>query len=362
LLFLQAAGSHFSTAHDLVAAVREAIRAPHHEQATDASRTDHAVRPHNGHGPRRPAVDPGQLAERLERAGCESHESLLVALATMATIDSHADVDADWIASVATRIDDSDLLLQTVGVVFAFNTINRIADARRVQLEYRLVREWKPIRSWVERLLASFTGVAYDLSFKHHARHSSTELMDRLRLVFERLGVPEVPDVFRWLSRSPVVLEGVLEMLEANVSHAKVHPELLKVAMAIGVASRAMPGSELRKTVEQWLPPEALGDAKAVRAWAAPPSGGAGADLASACRRYAWQVANAAYTVTDDQIRQLATLGLSDAELLDLTLATSLFSALAIIEPISAAITPAVITTPKTSERDGIGEVQVQLA
>ena len=33
-------------------------------------------------------------------------------------------------------------------------------------------------------------------------------------------------------------------------------------------------------------------------------------------------------------------LGLSDAELLDLTLAAALFSALAIIEPISAAVAP----------------------
>jgi hypothetical protein len=51
-------------------------------------------------------------------------------------------------------------------------------------------------------------------------------------------------------------------------------------------------------------------------------------------------VANAAYTISDEQIRKLSALGLSDAELLDLTLATALFSALAIIEPISAAVAP----------------------
>jgi hypothetical protein len=48
-------------------------------------------------------------------------------------------------------------------------------------------------------------------------------------------------------------------------------------------------------------------------------------------------VANAAHTITDEQIRKMSALGLQDAELLDLTLATALFSALAIIEPISAA-------------------------
>jgi hypothetical protein len=51
-------------------------------------------------------------------------------------------------------------------------------------------------------------------------------------------------------------------------------------------------------------------------------------------------VANAAYTISDEQIRRLSALGLLDAELFDITLATSLFSALAIIEPISAAVAP----------------------
>ena len=45
------------------------------------------------------------------------------------------DADVDWIASAAARIGDADLLLETAGVVFAFNTVNRIADARRVRLE-----------------------------------------------------------------------------------------------------------------------------------------------------------------------------------------------------------------------------------
>jgi hypothetical protein len=60
-------------------------------------------------------------------------------------------------------------------------------------------------------------------------------------------------------------------------------------------------------------------------------------------------VSNAAYTITDEQIRKLSALGILDAELLDLTLATSLFSALAIIEPISAAVPPILIAGESTS-------------
>ena len=169
-----------------------------------------------------------------------------MAIAAHATLASPvADVDVDWIASAAARIGDEDLLLETAGVVFAFNFINRIADARRVRLEYRFLRELKPIRSWAERRMASLIGLVYDLSYKHQPRHSPAELLDRLGVLFERLGAPAVPEVFNWLSRSPVVLEGILEMIEVNVTSAGVRSDLLKEAAAIAVASRAMSGSGL---------------------------------------------------------------------------------------------------------------------
>jgi alkylhydroperoxidase family enzyme len=346
LLFLQAAGSDFGRSHDLVDAIAEAIRAPHDEQAPEDIRLvrHHNSSINNGFGPRRPRLDPERIAERVERAGCKSSESLLVALAAHATIASPlSEVDLDWIASAAARIGDAELLLETAGVVFAFNTINRIADARRVRLEYRFLRELKPVQGWVERRLASLTGLAYDLSYRHQLRHSPAEMLDRLGVLFERLGASAVPDVFNWLSRSPVVLEGVLEMVEANVASAGVHSDLFKEAVGIAVASRAMSGSGLSRAVDQWLSRASLPDSNTLRSWAARSGAASGSGLESACRRYAWQVANAAYTITDEQIRKISALGLLDAEILDLTLATALFSALAIIEPIGAAVAPKLI-------------------
>jgi alkylhydroperoxidase family enzyme len=330
----------------LVDAVAEAIRAPHDEQApgdifTFRHNNNNNSSITNGFARRRPALDPERIAERVERAGCTSPESLLVAIAAHATIASPvSDADVDWIASAVARIGDADLLLETAGVVFAFNTINRIADARRVRLEYRFLREWKPIRGWVERRLASLTGLAYDLSYKHQPRHSPAELLDRLGVLFERLGAPAVPDVFSWLSRSPVVLEGVLEMIEVNLTNGGVRFDLLKEAAAIAVASRAMPGSGLSRAVDQWLSQGSLPDSNTLLSWAAPSGFASDSGLVSACRQYSWQVANAAYTISDEQIRKISALGLSNAEILDLTLATAVFSALAIIEPISAAVAP----------------------
>jgi alkylhydroperoxidase family enzyme len=324
----------------LVTAVAEAIRISHDEPAAGDIR-HHNPNIGNGFAPRRRGVDPERIAERVERAGCKRPESLLVALAAHATIASPlSDVDVAWIASAAARIGNADLLLEMAGVVFAFNTINRIASARRVQLEYRFLRELKPIRGWVERRLASLTGLVYDLSYKHRPRHSPAKLMDRLSVLFERLDAPAVPDVFHWLSQSPVVLEGVLEMLEANVTSAGVRFDLLKEAAAIAVASRAMPGSGLSRACGKWLPQGSLPDSNALRTWADPSAVASDSGLVSACRRYSWQVANAAYTISDEQIREMSALGLGDAELLDLTLAAALFSALAAIEPIGAAVAP----------------------
>jgi alkylhydroperoxidase family enzyme len=285
--------------------------------------------------------NPERIAERLERAGYNSSESLLVAMAAHVTIASPITaVDFDWIASAAARIGDENLLLETAGVVFAFNTINRIADARRVRLEYRFLRELEPIRGWVERRLASLAGVAYDLSYKYRSRHSRSELLDRLGVVFERLGAPAIPAVFHWLSQSPVVLEGIVEMIEANVTSAGVRFDLLKEAVAIALASRAMPDSGLSRAVDQWLPRGSVPDSSTLRLWAPPSSVAADLCLVSACRRYSWQVANAAYKISDEQNLEMSALGLLDAELLDLTLASAVFSALAILEPISAAVAP----------------------
>jgi hypothetical protein len=74
-------------------------------------------------------------------------------------------------------------------------------------------------------------------------------------------------------------------------------------------------------------------------------------------------VANAAYTITDEQIRKISAHGLSDAELFDLTLATAVFSALAIIEPISAAVAPIPIAEGSTfqSRRIADAETRTQL-
>src|SRR5579872_4375710 len=207
LLFLQAAGSDYSRAHELVVAVTGAIRGPHAEQAPEESRNgeQHNSAATNESARRRPTPNPERIVERLERAGWTGREGLLVALAVHATVASPlSGVDADWVAAVSDRIGDADLLRETAGVVFAFNTINRIADARRVRLEYRFLREMKPIRGWVERRLSSLTGLAYDLSYRHQSRRSSADLLGRLGVLFARLGAPAVPAVFDWLSRSPV--------------------------------------------------------------------------------------------------------------------------------------------------------------
>lgn len=363
LLFLQAAGTDFNQAHELVNAVAQVVQSAREQAQSDVRNARHQTSSHNS-GPttRRSVVDPEQLARRLQNAGSDSSESLLVALSVLGTIASPlTESDVDWIASVANRHGNADLLREAAGVIFAFNTINRIADARRVRLEYRFLRELKPIKGWVERRLASVARLAYDLSFRHRAHRPSSFMLNRLGVLLERLGIPDVPDIFHWLGGSPVVLEGVLEMLDVNVTYASVRQSLLKEAMAIGVVSKAMPGSNLRRTFDYWLPGEALTDAKALRAWAAPSGSDSNSSLAAACRRYSWQVANAAYTITDEQIEDLGALGLSEVELLDLTLATALFSALAIIEPIGAAVAPVAAAVQNTLPSTRGREVQVQM-
>ena len=57
-----------------------------------------------------------------------------------------------------------------------------------------------------------------------------------------------------------MVLEGVLEIIEVNLTSAGVRFDLLKEAAAIAVASRAMSGSGLGRAVDQWLAQGSLPD------------------------------------------------------------------------------------------------------
>ena len=150
MLFLQSAGTDRASAHELVAAVTEAG----------------------------PTVDPKQLTIRLRAAGFEQYESELVALAVLMThASSTSELDVEWIGSVANGIGDPNLLLETAGVAFAFNTINRIADARRVPLEYRFLRE---LKSGAEEVTAPvYSHVVYDIVEGHEVEGTAATRASR---------------------------------------------------------------------------------------------------------------------------------------------------------------------------------------
>jgi hypothetical protein len=191
---------------------------------------------------------------------------------------------------------DSELVLEMAGVVFAFNTVNRVADARRVKLEFLFLREFSPIRGWVERRFASQIGLAYDLSHEYQAEHSPEELLDRLGFLFRGSETPADPDVFRLLAQAPLVLEGISGMIVVNALDFGIRPDLWKGAIAIATGSKAMIHSSLRRAVKDLLNQDSLPDCETLLAFGASPGRDSDQDLVSACRQYAWRVSNEAYT------------------------------------------------------------------
>jgi len=293
---------------------------------------------------------PEQIAARINGAGWDPQESLALGLAVYATLVSPAGPeDFERIVTATAELGDQCLALETAGVVFAFNTVNRVADARRVALEYRWIRELRPVNGWVERRFATLTGLAYDLSYAHLCHHTPDELFGRLSNLVQGLGSRTVPGFFNILRAAPNVLEGVSAMLDVEFRDATVGPNLLMEAAGVAAGCRVMAGSELSEMVDRWLDRASLPDSQTLVAVAASLPNRSELPLAAECRRYAWKVSNAAHTVTDDEIGRLLALGLSDAEILDLTLAAALFSALAVIEPLVrgvAALGPGVNPPP----------------
>jgi hypothetical protein len=139
-------------------------------------------------------------------------------------------------------------------------------------------------------------------------------------------------------------------MIEVSARNAGVHSASWKEAVAVAVASQAMTVSSLRPLVDRWLAQDLLPDCETLLKLASSSACGSEPGLVPACRRYAWRVSNAAYTVTEEEIRRLHALGLSDAMVLDLTLGPALFSALAIVEPLVAAVAPKSVSAERSTE------------
>jgi hypothetical protein len=327
LLFLQAAGTGPERAHQLVDAVSETFRA-----AIEISQpaTGDVSGP-GRHG--RSSPDPSRLEKRLAELGCDMPDRALVVLAVDTTLAAPArEHDARRIAAATTALANPERMLEVAGVVFGFNLVNRVADARRVKLEFRWLRELKPIRGRVERGFASLTKLFYDLSEIEHPRYTAHESLCRLEALFQQRGAPGVPDALRVLEPAPRVLEGILEILAASCTAARVRSDFWIETAAIATASLAPTRSSLRQAIDAWLDRASLPDTDWLLARAS--ADDQDPDLVATIRRYAWKTANAAYTITSQEVAGLRGLGLSDPEVLDLTLAASLFSALAITEPL----------------------------
>src|SRR5262249_52726570 len=222
----------------------------------------------------------------IEASGWAPQDSLVLSLAVYATLTSPAGAaDAGRLAAALSRLEDTELALDMAGVVFAFNAVNRVADARRVQLEYRFLRELRPLRGWMERRFATLTGLVYDLSYVHQPRRSSDLVLAGLGPVFQRLGASGVPGFLRRLERSPPVLEGISELILANARDAEVNPDLWREAIAIAVASRAMYDSCLVPIVDRCLSRAPSPGAKSLLSRATESISASGPDISSAFRR-----------------------------------------------------------------------------
>lgn len=272
--------------------------------------------------------------QQIPAAGWTLAERRVLALALYATLASPASpAQAVEITAAAAALADPDLVLEMAGVVFTFNGINRIADARRVSLEYRWLRDLWPIQALVERVFSCLTGLVYELGYVHKAGHTPDEVLGGFDAFSRECGFVGAPALFGWLRFQPAVLEGVTTLLLVNARDAEVSRDLWIQAAAVAVASRSTPGSTLRPMIDAWLARSSLGDCNTLLPRALP--GDAPADQENLCVKYAWRVANAAHTIKDDDLRSLGEAGFSDPEVLDLTIAASLFAALSAIEPLA---------------------------
>jgi hypothetical protein len=143
-----------------------------------------------------------------------------VTLATPAS-QEQADEITEW----AVGLSDWNPVSEVAGVTFAFNTVNPIADARRVRLECRRLSDLWPFRAWVERGFSCLTGLIFDLGCVHHAGHDVEEVLGRINAFSRELG-GGTPALFERLRGQPAVLGGISTLLLVNARDCGISRDL----------------------------------------------------------------------------------------------------------------------------------------
>jgi uncharacterized peroxidase-related enzyme len=215
------------------------------------------------------------------------------------------------------------------GVMMAFNFSTRVANALGVEPELPgWMRRIEPLRQLGLRVMGLFFRWFVDLDRKGVQGPTPSENLAALRALFIDLGLGDLPAWVERLSFAPSLLAALRELLEALVRRDTATGTIGLDAnqfMAIG------------RTVLQSIP-NAVTLTKLADNWQPASRDETDAKRTALITRFANDVALRSYKLTSERIDELRAANLDDAEVLDVVVATALWSAAARLEVLTACL------------------------
>jgi alkylhydroperoxidase family enzyme len=271
---------------------------------------------------------PSETARALEhqpkQAILEKDLSLLISLAVQIT-DCPASVGLSELA-VTRAVFSSQEFLDAVGVMVAFNFVNRVANALGVELELSpYLHRFKWVRLLLMRFEAFVLRLLVDLRSRSLTIRPPSENLQRMDALLRSVGFGPLPGFFHRLGDAPHLLEVQHDLFSEALKSLGGD---LATFMSIGLVVLAeVQAPDLLEAVAKWFRlhgrsnPQQILSAARDATFAGPPM------REGTVLRFARDITCCSHDINRDRVDELRGCRLSDIEILDIVILTALWNA-----------------------------------
>ena len=271
---------------------------------------------------------PSRIARALEHqpnhANLENDLSILVTLAVRIT-ECPASVEPSELASARAAFSWREYL-DAIGVIVAFNFVNRVANALGVELDFTpFLHRFKWVRFLLIRLETWVLRSLVDLRPRGLAIRPAAENLRRMDALLRSVGFGPLPEFFHRLGDAPHLLEVQHDLFSEALKSQRGD---LRTFMSVGVVVLdEVPAPELRNAVANWFrPPEHSNPRQILQ------SARDGTFVGLPIRertvlRFARDITCCSEQINRNRVEELRGCGFTDVEILDLVILTALWNA-----------------------------------
>lgn len=257
---------------------------------------------------------PPRLARDLEGslAGAALDPALRALVGLAVDITEHPEaVGPDRIRACRLAVGDEADYLDGVGVMAAFNFITRVADALGVDPEYpRWLRRFEFTRRIALTLMTVGIRMTIDLQPRRFEGSDPDLHLAEIGATLRAMGLSTPPGFLQSMRAVPHLLEAQAEMIRTFWEGATFDRRLLIAAGLTAFQDAGGPDGYFGPAPDAW--PAATGDVSD----------------AATIDRFVRALARRSYTIDRARIDELRSLGIRDAEILDLVASAALWSSL----------------------------------